>query len=160
MTLAIRLQFVTILRTPCLLAMFSKDPISAAYAQSGLRSMALLEPHFVMPELLERAYDGLEAVIETHRTTAVLGMLTGMVRPLVCENVWLGGQKHVVPLLMGTLAGIDLVHAPRIHVSHRLISTVLPVERSCEDDLRDAIHYWGCATYQDWRPIWETSCDG
>lgn len=108
MTLAIRLQFVTILRTPCLLAMFSKDPISAAYAQSGLRSMALLEPHFVMPELLERAYDGLEAVIETHRTTAVLGMLTGMVRPLVCENVWLGGQKHVVPLLMGTLAGIDL----------------------------------------------------
>jgi proteasome activator subunit 4 len=89
--------------------MFSKEPIAMGYAQGALRTMALLEPTLVMPELLERAYDGLEGVNETHRTTAVLGMLSGITRPLVSEAVWLGGQKHLVPLLELCVPGIDLV---------------------------------------------------
>jgi len=100
---------VTILRTPALLAMFSKDPMCMSYAQGSLRSMAILEPGLIMPELLERAYGGLEIVNETHRTTAVLSMLSGISRPLVSENVWLGGQKHLVPLLELCIPGIDLV---------------------------------------------------
>jgi proteasome activator subunit 4 len=71
--------------------------------------MAILEPGLIMPELLERAYGGLEIVNETHRTTAVLSMLSGISRPLVSENVWLGGQKHLVPLLELCIPGIDLV---------------------------------------------------
>jgi proteasome activator subunit 4 len=91
--------------------MFSKDPMCMSFAQGSLRSMALLEPELIMPELLERAYGGLEIVNETHRTTAVLSMLSGISRPLVCEKVWLGGQKHLVPLLELCIPGIDLVRA-------------------------------------------------
>lgn len=92
-----------------------------SYAQGALRSMALLEPALVMPELLERAYGGLEIVNETHRTTAVLSMLSGIARPLVSEQVWFGGQKHVVPLLELSLPGIDLVRVLLCTNFHRAI---------------------------------------
>ncbi|KAH7927359.1 hypothetical protein BV22DRAFT_1031842 [Leucogyrophana mollusca] len=108
LTPAIRRAFVTTLRTPALLAMFSKDPFSLSMAQSSLRVMAAIEPNLIMPELLERAYGGLEVVNETHRTTAVLKMLSGISRPLVSEQLWLGGQKHLLPLLELCLPGIDL----------------------------------------------------
>jgi len=89
--------------------MFSKDPVCMSYAQGALRTLSILEPNLIMPELLERAYGGLEVVNETHRTTAVLSMLSGIARPLVNEHIWLGGQKHVVPLLELCIPGIDLV---------------------------------------------------
>jgi proteasome activator subunit 4 len=104
-----RRTFITILRTPILLAMFSKDPLAMGAAQGSLHTMALLEPGLIMPEILERAYGGLEVVNETHRTTAVLSALSLVALPLVSERVWLGGQKHVVPLLEMALPGIDLV---------------------------------------------------
>lgn len=63
----------------------------------------------IMPELLERAYGGLEVVNETHRTTAVLNMLSGVPLPLVSESTWFGGQRHVIPLLELCIPGIDLV---------------------------------------------------
>lgn len=91
--------------------MFAKDPLSMSYSQGALRSLAMLEPSIIMPELLERAYGGLEVVNETHRTTAVLSMLSGIARPLVSEELWLGGQKHIVPLLELCIPGIDLVRS-------------------------------------------------
>ena len=78
------------------------------FAQATLRSLAILEPGLIMPELLERAYGGLEVVNETHRTTAVLNMLSGLSQPLTSEKVWLGGQKHIVPLLELCIPGLDL----------------------------------------------------
>ncbi|GJE87739.1 proteasome-substrate-size regulator, mid region domain-containing protein [Phanerochaete sordida] len=108
LTPAIRRAFVKTLRTPALLAMFSKDPISATYAQGALRALAMLDANLIMPEILERAYSGLEVVNETHRTTAVLTALAGVALPLVSEKIWLGGQKHVVPLLELCIPGIDL----------------------------------------------------
>jgi proteasome activator subunit 4 len=89
--------------------MFSKDAVSIRLARGALRSLAFLEPALVMPELLERAYDGLEVVNETHRTTAVLGMLASVSLPLSSERIWLGGQKHIMPLLEMCIPGIDLV---------------------------------------------------
>lgn len=109
LTPAIRRGFVSILRTPALVAMFSKDSTCMSYAQGALKCLALLEPAMIMPELLERAYGGLEIVNETHRTTAVLSMLSGVARPLVSEDIWLGGQKHLLPLLELCIPGIDLV---------------------------------------------------
>ncbi|KAJ3798132.1 hypothetical protein GGU11DRAFT_782291 [Lentinula aff. detonsa] len=103
-----RKAFVTTLRTPALLAMFSKDPMSMGLAQGALRILAMLEPSLIMPELLERSYSGLEVVNETHRTTAALSMLAGITRPLTTESVWLRGQKHVVPLLELCIPGIDV----------------------------------------------------
>lgn len=109
LTTAIRRAFVTSLLTPALLAMFSKDPLSLAMTQAALRVMSQLEPTLVMPELLERAYGGLEVVNETHRTTAVLKILSGISLPLVSERVWRPGQKHLLPLLELCIPGIDLV---------------------------------------------------
>ncbi|KAG1755009.1 uncharacterized protein EDB91DRAFT_1096702 [Suillus paluster] len=108
LTPSLRRAFVNVLRTPALLAMFSKDSFSISMAQGALRIMALLEPTLIMPELLERAYGGLEVVNETHRTTAVLKMLSGISLPLVSEIIWRPGQKHLLPLLELCLPGIDL----------------------------------------------------
>jgi proteasome activator subunit 4 len=89
--------------------MFSKDSSTMSFAQGTMRYLAMLEPSIIMPELLERAYNGLEAVNETHRTTAVLSILSAVARPLVSEQIWFGGQKHLLPLLELCLPGIDLV---------------------------------------------------
>ena len=67
--------------------MFCKDPVSPTYSQAALRAMAYLEPDLIMPELLERAYGGLEVVNETHRTTAVLSALSAVAQPLVSEKL-------------------------------------------------------------------------
>jgi proteasome activator subunit 4 len=91
--------------------MFSKDPLSMASSQASLHTMALLQPDLIMPEILERAYGGLEVVNETHRTTAVLSTLSLVATPLVSEKIWLGGQKHLVPLLEMAIPGIDLVRS-------------------------------------------------
>jgi hypothetical protein len=109
LTSSIRIAFVKALRTPALLAMFAKDSTCASNATFALRGLASLEPTLIMPEILERAYSGLEVVNETHRTTAVLESLTTVGRFLVSEHIWLGGQKHLVPLLELTSPGIDLV---------------------------------------------------
>lgn len=107
-----------------------------SYALGALRVLATLEPNSIMPELLERAYGGLEAVNETHRTTAVLSMLSGIARPLACEKVWLGGQKHIVPLLELCIPGIDLVSSTILttkdvcFILHRTIQLRLSV-RPC-----------------------------
>lgn len=87
-------------------------------AHGALKSIALLEPSLVMPDIIERAYGGLEVVNETHRTTAVLSTLAGVAVPLISENIWLGGQKHVLPLLELSLPGIDLVRFPPIDVPY------------------------------------------
>ena len=88
--------------------------MSMSFAQGALRILALLEPSLVMPEILERAYSGLESINETHRTTAVLSTLSGIALPLVSEKIWLGGQRHLLPLLELCLPGIDLVSPPHL----------------------------------------------
>ncbi|KDQ20580.1 hypothetical protein BOTBODRAFT_169318 [Botryobasidium botryosum FD-172 SS1] len=108
LTPAIRSAFVQTLKTPALLAMFSKDPMATALAQGALKSMSLLEPDLVMPDILERTYSGLETINETHRTTAVMSCLSGVTQTLITEKLWLGGQKHVIPLLDLCIPGIDL----------------------------------------------------
>ena len=94
-------------------------------AHGMLRSIALLEPNLVMPDIIERAYGGLEVVNETHRTTAVLSTLSGVVLPLVSEKVWLGGQKHILPLLELSIPGIDLVcFFPPSYVPHSSLKQI------------------------------------
>ncbi|KZT61232.1 hypothetical protein CALCODRAFT_447468 [Calocera cornea HHB12733] len=103
-----RLSLVRSLKTVALLAMFSKDPLSVLNAQLALRNMALLEPNEIMPEIIERAYEGLEVINETHRTTAVMSATAAVAGPLVDEKLWKDAGKHVVPLLELVLPGIDL----------------------------------------------------
>jgi proteasome activator subunit 4 len=91
------------------------------YAQTSLRTMAALEPGLIMPELIERAYGGLEIVNETHRTTAVLSMLAGISPTLVSEKAWVGGQKHLVPLLELCIPGIDLVGLCPLQSPHPMV---------------------------------------
>lgn len=120
--------------------MFSKDTLSLGFAQACLRQLAFLEPDLVMPELLERAYNGLEVVNETHRTTAVLGMLASVTNPLTTEKTWLGGQKHIVPLLELCIPGIDLVRPSAMTYTVSNEGFVY-TERSHQDCLRDHVHH-------------------
>jgi hypothetical protein len=126
-----------------------------SYAQGALRSLAMLEPTLIMPELLERAYGGLEVVNETHRTTAVLSMLSGIARPLVTEKIWLGGQRHIVPLLELCIPGIDLVRRLLFLKSNKM-TDFGSTERSCQDGLRDDVYRVCHSTHQDWGfvPVW------
>jgi proteasome activator subunit 4 len=123
----VKQAFVETLKTPALLAMFSKDPVSTTLAQATLKTLSVLEPNIIMPAILERVYNGLESInevriygcpgsyprltigcLQTHRTTAVLSCLSGVASTLVSENIFLGGQKHLMPLLELALPGLDI----------------------------------------------------
>ncbi|KZS93077.1 ARM repeat-containing protein [Sistotremastrum niveocremeum HHB9708] len=144
LTPAIKRSVVVMLRTPSLLAVFSKDPFATAFSQQCLRSLAILEPNIVMPHIIERAIGGLEVVNETHRTTAVLGLLSAVSLPLVSEQMWFGGQKHLLGLLDLALPGIDMndpgktimtamfIMATMAHVK---LGQVTPATHSLPDDV-------------------------
>ncbi|KAG8737973.1 hypothetical protein FRC10_007440 [Ceratobasidium sp. 414] len=125
LTNAMRHAFVKVLKTPALLAIFSKDQVASSFAQGSLKSMVMLEPQLIMPEILERAYSGLETVNETHRTTVVMNSLTGIAMPLASLDHWAGGQKHIVPLLELSIPGIDLNDPGKTVCSCMLIVSVL-----------------------------------
>ncbi|CEL52206.1 Proteasome activator complex subunit 4 OS=Xenopus laevis GN=psme4 PE=2 SV=1 [Rhizoctonia solani AG-1 IB] len=125
LNLQIRRAFVSILKTPALLAIFSKDQIASSFAQGSLKSMIMLEPQLLMPDILERAYSGLESVNETHRTTVVMNSLTGIALPLASSKHWLGGQKHIVPLLELAIPGIDLNDPGKTVCACMLIVSIL-----------------------------------
>ncbi|KAG8722752.1 hypothetical protein FRC08_010362 [Ceratobasidium sp. 394] len=125
LTKTIRHAFVKVLKTPALLAIFSKDQVASSFAQGSLKSMVMLEPQLIMPEILERAYSGLETVNETHRTTVVMNSLTGIAMPLASPDHWVGGQKHIVPLLELSIPGIDLNDPGKTVCSCMLIVSVL-----------------------------------
>ena len=130
--------------------MFSKDSSCMTLAQGALRYLAILEPSMIMPELLERAYGGLEVVNETHRTTAVLSMLSAVAYPLVSEKIWFGGQKHLLPLLELCIPGIDLV---RVLFSPHVPTYIhdLSEERSYQDHLRNNVRCGCDPACQGWR---------
>ncbi|KAG8934508.1 hypothetical protein FRC01_002240 [Tulasnella sp. 417] len=124
-TVDIKRSFVQVLRTPVLLSMFAKDPIATSYAQAALKHLSILEPDLIMPQLLERAFSGLETVNETHRTTAAIGALAAVPSALTIRSVWLKGQKHLVSLLEMCLPGIDINDAIKTISTSLFITTAL-----------------------------------
>lgn len=52
----------------------------------------------------------------------MLASLAEVAVPLVSEDAWFGGQKHVVPLLELCLPGIDLVCLPSFQLPRMLLT--------------------------------------
>ncbi|KAG8905939.1 hypothetical protein FRB99_007944 [Tulasnella sp. 403] len=129
LTPAIKRSVVEVLRTPVLLAMFSKDALTTTWAQSALKPLALMEPDLIMPQLLERAYGGLESINETHRTTAAIGALSAVTTPLTVRSIWLNGQRNLVPLLELCLPGIDINDAVKtVHTTVFILTALQHVK--------------------------------
>ncbi|SNX83239.1 related to BLM10 - proteasome activator subunit [Melanopsichium pennsylvanicum] len=101
-------EIVSILRTVCLLSMFSKDPITIAASQASLKRMAILAPEMVFPAVLDRAFNSLEALETTHRTNAVITALSTLSPVFTSRQLYRAGGKHLVPLLQLCIPGIDL----------------------------------------------------
>ncbi|SPO23145.1 related to BLM10 - proteasome activator subunit [Ustilago trichophora] len=104
----IKTEMVSILRTVCLLSMFSKDPLTIAASQASLKRMAILAPQMVFPAVLDRAFNSLEALETTHRTNAVITALSTLSPVFTSRQLYRAGGKHLVPLLQLCIPGIDL----------------------------------------------------
>ncbi len=101
-------EIVSILRTVCLLSMFSKDPITIAASQASLKRMAILAPEMIFPAVLERAFNSLEALETTHRTNAVITALSTLSPVFTSRQLYRAGGKQLLPLLQLCIPGIDL----------------------------------------------------
>ena len=108
LTSEMKTEIVSILRTVCLLSMFSKDALTIAASQAGLKRMAILAPEMVFPAVLDRAFNSLEALETTHRTTAVITALSTLSPVFTSRQLYRAGGKHLVPLLQLCIPGIDL----------------------------------------------------
>jgi len=108
-----------------------------------------------MPDLLERAYSGLEVINETHRTTAVMTMLGAVAHSLVSDKGWSGGQKHVVPLLELCIPGIDLNDPMKTLCASMFIASIVQYIKI--GDL--SMHQAGVA-FTDDAPAEEMGADG
>lgn len=107
-TSSIQEEFVRILRTVCLLSLFSKDPVTSLSTQSSLKRMAFLQPELILPAILQRSYNSLEALETTQRTGVVIAALATTSQPLLSRSLYAAGAKHLAPLLHLCLPGIDM----------------------------------------------------
>ncbi|KAM5538277.1 hypothetical protein V8D89_008164 [Ganoderma adspersum] len=124
LTKEIRRELVKSLRTVTLLAMFSQDSTTVSNIQSCMKSMSVMEPDLILHPILERAEPALEALVETHRTTAVIKALGAVAPALVCRNVYYPGAKHLLPILELLLPGIDLNDPPKTFCTTSFVSEV------------------------------------
>ncbi|KAN0063131.1 Proteasome activator BLM10 [Thecaphora frezii] len=133
LTPEIKRELVSSLRTVCLLSMFSRDPFTMSYSHASLKWLAILEPELIIPAVLERSFDSLEALETTHRTNAIITALSQLSPVMVSREMYRAGGKHLTPLLQLCIPGIDL-NDPGKTVSTCLFITlaVLPI---CIDDL-------------------------
>uniref|UniRef100_A0A669AYM5 Proteasome activator Blm10 mid region domain-containing protein n=1 Tax=Oreochromis niloticus TaxID=8128 RepID=A0A669AYM5_ORENI len=115
-------EFTRSLTGAALLAMFSKtDSTDAAYA---LQNLALLTPELVIPPVLEKTYAAMETLTEPHTLTATLSCMIGMARSLVSpNNRYPEGRAHVLPLLMGSLPGVDPNDFSKCMITFQFITT-------------------------------------
>ncbi|TBU39582.1 hypothetical protein BD309DRAFT_1022044 [Dichomitus squalens] len=124
LTREIRRELVKCLRTVTLLAMFSQDNTTVSNIQSCLKSMSVMEPDLILHPILERAEPALEALVETHRTTAVIKALGAVAPAMVCRDVYYPGAKHLLPILELLLPGIDLNDPPKTFCTTSFVSEV------------------------------------
>ncbi|XP_068162395.1 proteasome activator complex subunit 4B-like [Antennarius striatus] len=105
-----------------LLAMFSKTgSTDAAYA---LQNLALLTPDLAIPPVLEKTYAAMETLTEPHTLTATLTCMIGMARSLVSANGhYPEGRAHVLPLLVGSLPGVDPNDFSKCMITFQFIAT-------------------------------------
>ncbi|KAM4624596.1 proteasome activator complex subunit 4B [Polymixia lowei] len=105
-----------------LLAMFSKTgSMDAAFA---LQNLALLCPELTIPPVLEKTYAAMATLTEPHTLTATLSCMIGMARSLVSSsNHYPEGRAHVLPLLMGSLPGVDPNDFSKCMVTFQFIAT-------------------------------------
>ncbi|KAJ8514936.1 hypothetical protein ONZ45_g7571 [Pleurotus djamor] len=108
LTPLMRRELVKCLRTVALLAIFSQDSDTVSNIQSCMKSMSVMEPDLILLPVLERAVPSLEALVETHRTMAIIKALGAVVPALVSRQVYYPGAKHLVNLLHLLIPGIDL----------------------------------------------------
>ncbi|KAL1951774.1 hypothetical protein VTO73DRAFT_923 [Trametes versicolor] len=124
LTREIKRELVKCLRTVTLLAMFSQDSATVSNIQSCMKSMSIMEPDLILHPILERAVPALEALVETHRTTAVIKALGAIAPAIVCRHVYYPGAKHLIPILDLLLPGIDLNDPPKTFCTTSFISEV------------------------------------
>ncbi|KAM9831639.1 proteasome activator complex subunit 4B-like [Neosynchiropus ocellatus] len=115
-------EFTHSLTGAVLLAMFSKNgSTDAAYA---LQNLALLTPELAIPPVLEKTYAAMETLTEPHTLTATLSCMIGMARSLVSpNNLYPEGREHVLPLLMGSLPGVDPNDFSKCMITFQFITT-------------------------------------
>ncbi|XP_061666558.1 proteasome activator complex subunit 4B isoform X2 [Syngnathoides biaculeatus] len=115
-------EFTGSLTGAALLAMFSKNgSTDAAFA---LQNLALLTPQLAIPPVLEKTYAAMETLTEPHTLTATLSCMIGMARSLVAPGErYPEGRAHVLPLLMGSLPGVDPNDFSKCMITFQFITT-------------------------------------
>ncbi|KAI4807509.1 hypothetical protein KUCAC02_027315 [Chaenocephalus aceratus] len=115
-------EFTRSLTGAALLAMFSKT--GSADAAFALQNLALLTPELAIPAVLEKMYAAMETLTEPHTLTATLSCMIGMARSLVSPtNHYPEGRAHVLPLLMGSLPGVDPNDFSKCMITFQFIAT-------------------------------------
>ncbi|XP_034049345.1 proteasome activator complex subunit 4B-like [Thalassophryne amazonica] len=115
-------EFTRSLIGPALLAMFSKTgSTNAAYA---LQNLALLAPELAIAPVLEKTYASMVTLTEPHTLTATLSCMVGMARSIVSANSnYPEGRVHVLPLLIGSLPGVDPNDFSKCMITFQFITT-------------------------------------
>ncbi|CAH7687375.1 hypothetical protein PPACK8108_LOCUS22155 [Phakopsora pachyrhizi] len=125
LTARIRTQFVTMLSSPILISLFSKDFIASSYTQQALRIAAYLDPSIMIPPIIEQSVLALEGLLETHRTTTCIAALTAVTPTMLKKQSYPAGAANLPTILDLLLPGIDPNDPSKTMYSSMLISKIL-----------------------------------
>ncbi|XP_023231412.1 proteasome activator complex subunit 4-like [Centruroides sculpturatus] len=115
-------EFVKSMNHVVLLSMFSKG--GSTDCALALQNLSILCPEVVIPPVLERLYSSLETLTEPHCLTAAMHCIVAVARTLVRGGSrYAEGPTHVIPLLIGSLPGIDPNDIKKCIVTFQFLST-------------------------------------
>eukprot|EP00039_Didymoeca_costata_P033291 m.41688 g.41688 ORF g.41688 m.41688 type:complete len:1837 (-) comp9800_c0_seq1:208-5718(-) len=151
-------EFCTMLMPVIHLAMFGKSRHMTSAAAHGSRHLSYIAPDIALPQMMEKVYPALQTVTETHQTVSALSILLNIIRPLLWEEHYADGGKHIVPILQLCLPGIDPNDATKTQHALAVFMTVLANTQimDCSESIPDNASenkralYESTAFFEDW----------
>lgn len=114
-------RFVRALRKVAFLGIHSKSSTVVNSAMVSIHHLAHLSPDLILPRVLQEVYPSLQGLLETHRTSSSLKVLTVLTRIIAHHRRY---AIHLTTLLSQTIPGIDANDLSKTLQSLSLIQAV------------------------------------
>jgi hypothetical protein len=144
-------------------ALWSKDDDLSMSARNALKNMGYVAPSLVFEPLMDKLYFALQTLTATHQTVAAISTLGVIAHPLFSRSNP-SGAKHLIPLMMLAMHGIDPNDSTKTTETFKFFVSVLqwiPLVDESDNDLEpanelDAAAKQATSEFGDWcLRVWE-----
>jgi proteasome activator subunit 4 len=107
-------------------AIYGKSTRLAMSTVQSIKHLAYLAPGLVLPPIMERVFDALQTLTETHQTTAAMGLLSVIIFPMMKSREF-SVRDYIRDLMSYSLPGIDTNDPFKTYITIKFYTGLLTV---------------------------------